>query len=614
MELAYYGALLISFVLGLATLWCVDYLPTNDGPQHIFLGHAENLYADPNLVYQKQIVPELQFAGRGFALWFNPLEPVLGFRNATRVVLSLFYSWTFAGYVLLTQALGKPRRWLALLGCGVALCWPLYMGFFAYYAGLGLGLLLLGYVARRASFDRRAALVAGFVLVLQFVHHAFSAVPTALFLCILVAVRCEPTARRQTLLRLALALLPIGAALLLLVWFRPANPPGLQETHWEPMARRVLILPRVLWSGGGTTRWLGNILLGAGFLASLGRVRRGEPTERAYVLCAWTAALLLLVLPIVIPGWQFFNVRFAPFFVVFTLPLVPLERLRLPALQSALCALAATGFIASAAGFHRSLRAACADDLAGLTLPVTRSSFRFPAVLDRFCGLPRDATEAPVPFLGPARQLAALYATAKGGTISNAFATVPAIHPFTARRGEDAPRVPIPDATTFLLGEDLRGLADPPARKHALQTLSVYAQSYEDLLVFGATDADVAVLAELGFRTSFRQRGFVMMELEACRTEVVIQDHRGASVISVGGGVGERNELTWEHQVKPGAATPEGELVARVSQRLCGPGWIRARYQIGEHAFACRGTADGKVFYVAKPGQVTRVRCDAPET
>ena len=63
-EIAYYGALAATFMLGMATLWCVDYLPTNDGPQHIFLGHAENLYADPSTIYGQQLIPQLQFAGR----------------------------------------------------------------------------------------------------------------------------------------------------------------------------------------------------------------------------------------------------------------------------------------------------------------------------------------------------------------------------------------------------------------------------------------------------------------------------------------------------------------------------------------------------------------------
>ncbi len=612
-DIGYFGALAATFALGMATLWCVDYLPTNDGPQHIFLGHVENLYSDPNAIYGRQFLPQMQFAGHGFALWWTPLEPSLGFRDATRVVLSLFYSWNFVGYVLLVHALAPARRWLALLGCGVALSWPLYMGFLPYYAGLGIGLLLLAYVARRAVFDGRAAVVVAAVLALQFIHHAFSVVPTILFLGILVAVRTERSERNRVLARFGLAVVPAALGLLSLVWYRPENPAGLQEFHWEPAARRALILPRVLWSGSAPTRWLGNALLAVGFLASLVRFRRLEPTERAYALCAWAAGLLLLVLPIVIPGWQFFNVRFAPFFVVFTLPLIPLERLRRPALGSALSALSAACFVASAFVFHRSLRAACADDLAGLSMPVKRSGYRLPLALDPFCGLPRDATRAPVPFLGPARQLGALYAVAQGGTIPNPFAQVFAIHPFTVRKGEAAPSVPIPDAEVFRFGEEVSRLEDLAARNRLLRTVALHAQSYDDVLLFGANDADVATLGAFGFRTAFRQSTFAMMELEACRVEVIVQDREDASVITVGGGIGGLPQITWEHQAKPGSVTSRGEFLASVDQRLCGPAWLLVRYRIGDAVLPCSGSTDGKVAYVAKPGEVTRLRCNAPE-
>jgi hypothetical protein len=608
-DAVYYGALAVSFVLGVATLWSVDYLPTNDGPQHIFLGHAENLYGDSTTIYRSQFVPQLQFAARGFALWFDPLEPLLGFRDATRVVLSLFYSWIFGGYVLLVHALGPSRRWLALLGCAVPLCWPLYMGLFPYYSGLGIGLLLLGYVARRAVFDRRAAMVVGAGLALQYVHHAFSAVPTILCLAILVAVRCERAERRATLVRFATALVPAAIGLVALAWFRPPASAGPVELHWEPMARRALILPRVLFSGSAPTRWVGSTLLGGALVASVVRFRRVERTERAYIVCAWASALFLLALPIVIPGWQFFNVRFAPFVVVFALPLLPLERLKSETRERALCAIAAAGLLVPAFGFHRSLRASCADDLAGLSVPVARVGYRFPVALEPFCELPRDATQSPVPFLGPARNMGALYAAAQGGTVPNAFANAPAIHPFLARRGEDAPRVPIPDEATLRFGEEVERLANAPARKHMLQTVSILAQSYDDVLVFGATDADVTTLGELGFRTAFRQRRFAMMELEGCKTEVVIEGVASASAITVAGGVGGRNEITWERRAKP----QDGEIVVPVSQRLCGPGWIRVRYDIGNAAFACSGTPDGKLPYDAKRGEVTRVRCNAPE-
>ena len=104
-----------------------------------------------------------------------------------------------------------------------------------------------------------------------------------------------------------------------------------------------------------------------------------------------------------------------------------------------------------------------------------------------------------------------------------------------------------------------------------------------------------------------------MLELEPCNVEVLVEDHPQASVITVGGGIAGRGEITWEQRAKPGPRTPAGELVSRVAQRLCGPGWLRIRYRIGETEVACAGTSDGKLHYVAKPGEVTRVRCGAPE-
>jgi hypothetical protein len=338
-----------------------------------------------------------------------------------------------------------------------------------------------------------------------------------------------------------------------------------------------------------------------------------DGVERAYALCAWSAAALLVTLPIVIPGWQFFNVRFAVFFVAFTLPLVPIERLRGPLAGAALCGASAACFVVGAFSFHRSLRASCADDLAGLSLPIKRSGFRFPLVLEPFCGLPRDATQSPVPFLAPARSLDGLYATAQGGTIPNAFASVFAIHSFRARSGTDALRVPIPEDAVLHFGEELSNLKDSDARTHELQTVAILAQSYDDVLAFGATSHDVDFLEQLGFGAVFRHGSFAMLELDPCRIEAVIQDHPKASAIVVGGGLGGRNEITWERAIKPGPAPAgDGDLVAVVAQRLCGPGWLGVRYQIGDTVFPCANAADGKVPYVAKRGEVTRVRCAAP--
>jgi len=84
--------------------------------------------------------------------------------------------------------------------------------------------------------------------------------------------------------------------------------------------------------------------------------------------------------------------------------------------------------------------------------------------------------------------------------------------------------------------------------------------------------------------------------------------------IPVGGGIGGRNEIMWERRANPGLpAGADGDIVVPVGQRLCGPGWIRGRYQVGDIIYACGHTADGTIPYVARPGEITRVRCSAPE-
>ena len=104
-----------------------------------------------------------------------------------------------------------------------------------------------------------------------------------------------------------------------------------------------------------------------------------------------------------------------------------------------------------------------------------------------------------------------------------------------------------------------------------------------------------------------------MMELDACKVEVVVQDHEDASLITVGGGIGGLPQVMWEHPVKPGHVTSQGQFLSTVSQRRCGAAWLLVRYRIGGAVLPCSGSADGTLAYVAKPGEVTQLRCNAPE-
>ena len=110
-------------------LWVVPYIPTMDGPQHVLSAHIDNHYSDPGSLYPElyRLLP--QYAGKGFALIFGPLESVLPWRVALRVTHSLVglgFAW---GFALVALSLDRHRRATAMLGFLIALPWSFYMGF-----------------------------------------------------------------------------------------------------------------------------------------------------------------------------------------------------------------------------------------------------------------------------------------------------------------------------------------------------------------------------------------------------------------------------------------------------------------------------------------------------
>src|SRR5262245_25747017 len=102
------------------SLWVVPYIPTTDGPQHVLSAHIENHYSDPGSLYPEfyRILP--QYAGKGFALVFAPLESVLPWRVALRVTLSIVavaFAW---GFALVVLGLDRRRYPTAMLGFPIA--------------------------------------------------------------------------------------------------------------------------------------------------------------------------------------------------------------------------------------------------------------------------------------------------------------------------------------------------------------------------------------------------------------------------------------------------------------------------------------------------------------
>ncbi|TFG95525.1 MAG: hypothetical protein E4H11_04905, partial [Myxococcales bacterium] len=71
----------------LAALWCVDYLPTQDGPQHLFSVHAAHRLDDLRLGYGRWLEPGTPITNLGFAWVYGGLEHFFVWQRALALAL-----------------------------------------------------------------------------------------------------------------------------------------------------------------------------------------------------------------------------------------------------------------------------------------------------------------------------------------------------------------------------------------------------------------------------------------------------------------------------------------------------------------------------------------------
>ena len=86
---AWYAALVFGVVALVACVHIVDYLPANDGPQHIMLSTLENSMDGISPALQSQLEHHPPLTANGFRTVYRPLERVMGWAAATRWTESL---------------------------------------------------------------------------------------------------------------------------------------------------------------------------------------------------------------------------------------------------------------------------------------------------------------------------------------------------------------------------------------------------------------------------------------------------------------------------------------------------------------------------------------------
>jgi hypothetical protein len=495
----------------------VAYLPTHDGPQHVFTLHAAHHADAPGTGWQHWFEPNVPLTNHGFAAVFVPFDAWLPWPLALRAALVVMVVAWGLGVFCFVRAVRPERAWLGVGLAASALCWPLYMGFFSFYAASALGFFVLALAFGQARWRPMTRVLLAALLLAMALMHVVPAILTGGIVALLASLRAAPGSRlREASLALVMGLPAACVALALasagldqLAEFNEGADAVAQqhEAPWWTLGRcflggpawRAWPLTLLALAAPGLALWRGP--------ASLSSEDRTLVAGGAVLMAgaAW--------LPLDIVAWDFFSVRFLPLAVAVLVAALPFEQLAARPRQIAVLALAGFAFAATgwAFDYNRTLHSRAADALAGLAADVVRDGMRLPIVLDPYLDLPSDPLEAPMPYSVPFLNLGQLYAASQGGLVPYTFMFNPWLHPvlFQAEWHEAVDR-------RFAI--DLASANDdeaPGLRQAMLTYVAGRGSAYQDVILWGIPE-DADRLEALGFRSDWRRGGAAIARFEGC--------------------------------------------------------------------------------------------------
>jgi hypothetical protein len=566
----------------LAALFLVDYLPTNDGPRHIFAIHAANHLDDVESGYGSFFEPSSPVTSLGFQTLFAPLESWLPWRTALTLAQgAMLLLWTLSAYAF-ARAVHPGRGWLGLALAAAAFQWSLYMGLFSFYIASGVGLVVLAVAFARSvwTVQRRAILCA--LLFAQALFHVAAAAATGIVLAILVLCRSPRSELAASLAWLAGIAAP--AALVALSVAASGFEGLVAQSEAEGAARYesapLWTLGRCFLGGPAWRAWPLTLLAAAApviAVATRGTGRR--PEDRALVIAGSLLLAAAAMLPLHVPAWQFLSVRFVPIACCVLVAALPLERVHGTAARrtaiSCLVAFAAAS-TAWAADYNRNLAARSADALSGLDAPLIRNGPRLPIVLDP--GLPATSFDpGAMPFAAPLANLGHLYAVAQGGVMPHNFAVNPKLHHILLREGAYRRYPPIPpDLYDWPHWLDRSDPQSDRLRRAAVVTRAArFGAHYQDVILWGRPE-DGDLLLHRGYVPLWRKGGLLIAAFEGCPLTVALPPApalRREGVVELGWYPLE--EAALRVRVGGGTRNAAGGIELPIDGAPCGAVWIR---------------------------------------
>jgi hypothetical protein len=581
------------------------YIPTHDGPQHVYAVHVANHLGDAARGWSQWFEIARPVTSLGFAALFGPLDLWLPWPTALRCALAaLGVFWAIAVWAL-ARALHPQRAWLGMALGGAAFGWTFYMGFFAFHIATSMGLLVLAWaIAARPVTPGRIALLAlllGGVALL----HVMSAALTGALLAALYWRSAPRGELGATALRVAAIAAPSLGVALALVWpgSAPLGEPSVAEPAFAPAPWWALAK---CFTGGPAWRaWPLTLLALAAPLVALARRGSARSAEDEALLVAGGTALAAAAwLPLSLASWEYFSPRFLPISIAALVVSLPIERLARPLRAAAATALAGFALASTAWAwtYHESYALASADALSGLDAGIARSGLRLPIVFDTGADPQVPPARAAMPFALPWVNLGQLYAASQGGVTPYGFVTHPRMHHLVLR--PDAPPAPALDRT-YLEELTRPGRGGDPAFRTALLTyLASNAGAFEDVIFYGRP-AEADLLRALGFSEDWRRGGLSIARFRGCPVTVHVSPEIARS--------GARDlETGWmpvghphaRYALARGDAAPDGSLALPLRETCAGL-WLR----VADAAATCDGSDGEGRLLVASAHAAPEVVC-----
>lgn len=172
---------------------CVDFVPSNDGPQHTFAGFVKLNSAIARTEWAANYAPNNPLTSNGYMDLFLILEPRVGVELAHQsIILSVLLLWSFGWFFWVRSHVG-PYSMLGFIAFPLSLQWIFWVGLYPFLLSSAfIPFVLL--VRRRAGLEPSAMAVISVTLVFMARIHLFGAAMTGVilvFMCLADANRSK---------------------------------------------------------------------------------------------------------------------------------------------------------------------------------------------------------------------------------------------------------------------------------------------------------------------------------------------------------------------------------------------------------------------------------------